>query len=164
MTDGDLGRSMIPLAAPLEDIFIVGVAVNREFIDLGKGFHIGGEIGLAGRFGDGTSAELWGGPSLRYEGFRIGPATISFGLVIGLSVVTGPIGIERTVEFNNGGDATLLYYIGPEVSVSFDAFPNTEFVFRTHHRSGAANLSYLPTLGNMPDTSNANIFGIRKRF
>lgn len=73
MTDGDFpGWSNIPLAASIEDSFFLGAAVNRQFIDLGMGFHIGGEIGLAGRFGDGTSAELWGGPSLRYEGFRIG--------------------------------------------------------------------------------------------
>lgn len=165
MTEGDFpGWSNIPFAAPLQDNYSVGAAINREFIDLGLGFHLGGEIGLAGRFGDGTSAEVWGGPSLRHDGFSVGPAIISFGLVMGLSAVTGPIGIERNVEVNNDGDATLLWYLGPEVAISFDALPNTEFVSRTHHRSGAANLSFLPTLGDMPDTSNANIFGIRRRF
>lgn len=94
----------------------------------------------------------------------MGPVKISLGLVMGLSVVTGPVSIERDVELENDGDATLLYYLGPEVALTFDAFPNIDFVFRTQHRSGAANLSYLPTLGNMPDTSNANIFGIRTRF
>ena len=148
----------------LEENYVIGAAINREFVDLGLGFHLGGEIGLAGRFGDSTSAELWGGPSIRHDGFSIGPVTFSYGLVMGLSAVTGPIGIERKVEVENDGDATLLWYLGPEASISFDALPNTEFIFRTHHRSGAAGLSYLPTLGDMPDTSNSNIFGIRRRY
>lgn len=166
MTDGDFpGWSMVPLAAPLEEEYLIGAAINREFADLGKGFHLGGELGVAGRFGDSTSAEFWAGPSLRHDGFKVGPVQVSFGLVMGLSVVTAPTELEQSVEDSNpGGDATLLYYLGPEIAVTFDRYPNLEFVFRTHHRSGAKNLSYLPTLGKMPDTSNANIFGVRTRF
>lgn len=165
MTEGTFpGWTNVPLAAELDDVFLVGAAVNREFFHLGHGFRIGGEIGIAGRFGDSSSGEIWLGPSFRYDGIKIGPVRISLGLVVGLSAVTGPTDIERKREQSNGGDATLLYYMGPEIVLTFDRFPNTEFVFRTHHRSGAKNVSYIPTLGDMPDTSNANLFGVRYWF
>jgi hypothetical protein len=155
------GWTNIPIDA-LEDNYIVGAAVNRQFVDLGRGFHLGGEIGLAGRFGDGTSAEVWAGPSLRYDGFRLGPVAVSFGLVVAMSAVTGPIGKERKVAAAQSGHGALLWYLGPEFSLTFDAFPTTEFVFRLHHRSGGLKVPFLPTLGNMPDVSNAYVFGIRK--
>lgn len=85
-------------------------------------------------------------------------------MVAGLSVVTNPIGIERVREIQNSGDATLLYYLGPEIRLTFDALPETEFVYRVHHRSGAGEVSFLPTLGDMVEGANANVFGIRLPF
>jgi hypothetical protein len=164
LADGDFpGRANIPFSGPEED-FIGCAAVGRDLVDLGMGFHFGGEVGLAGRFGDRSSAEFWGGPSLRHDGLDIGPVAISVGMAVGLSFVTDPTGSERAAELDNGGDATLLYYAGPEVGISFDAIPNTEFVFQIHHRSGGRDVPFLPTLGDMPNASNAHILGVRRRF
>jgi hypothetical protein len=165
MTESDFPSvTNLPFYSSYENNYIAGLAINRDFVDLGFGFHFGGEVGIGGRFGDGSSAEIWGGPSLRFDGIDIGPASISAGLTVGFSYVTEPIGREREVEAEHDGDATLLYYAGPEIAVAFDAIPNTEFVFQTHHRSGALRVPWLPTINNMPNTSNANTFGIRKRF
>ena len=165
MTESDFpSLANLPFYSSYEDNYIAGVELSRDFVDLGLGFHFGGEVGLAGRFGDGSSAEIWAGPSLRFEGFDIGPATISAGLTVGFSYVTDPIGREREVEAEHNGDATLLYYAGPEIAVALDAVPDTEFVVQTHHRSGGLNVPWLPTINNMPNTSNANTFGVRKRF
>lgn len=165
MTESDFpSLTNLPFNSSYEDNYIAGLALSRDLLDLGLGFHFGGEIGLAGRFGDGTSAELWGGPSVRFEGLDLGPVSISAGLTVGFSYVTDTIGREREVEQENDGDATILYYAGPEVAVAFDALPDTEFVFQTHHRSGGLNVPFLPTINNMPNTSNANTFGVRKRF
>jgi hypothetical protein len=162
-----------PWFSSYEDNYLAGLAFSHDFVDLGLGFYFGAEIGGAGRFGgtavtgasaDGSSAEIWGGPSLRWSGVDLGPLRISAGLTVGFSYVTDPIGRERQVELENNGDATFLYYAGPEIAFSFGAIPDTEFVFQTHHRSGGKNVPFLPTINNMPNTSNANIFGIRKRF
>ena len=122
------------------------------------GFDLGFEIGVAGRFGDGSSVEGWLGPSIRHRGITVGPLTVSPGSVVGLSAVSDSIGIEREREIRNDGDATLLLYFGPELMFKLEQLPNFEFVFRIHHRSGADG-----TLGNMGEGHNANIFGARRR-
>ena len=152
------GWTNIPFAGGLENNYIVGGALDTKLASYG-GFDFGVEVGTAGRFGDGASAEIWGGPSVHYRGFSIGSLTISPGLVFGLSAVTDAIGIERQREIDNSGNATLLFYFGPELAFRFKQLPNVEFVFRTHHRSGAEG-----TLGNMREGANANIFGVRFHF
>lgn len=165
MTESDFpSLTNLPFYSSYEDNYMAGVAVSRDFLGLGLGVHFGGEVGLAGRFGDASSAEIWGGPKLRFDGIDLGPVAISAGLTVGLSYVTDTIGRERDVEVDHDGDATILYYAGPEIAVAFDAIPETEFVFQTHHRSGGLNVPWLPTINNMPNTSNANTFGVRKRF
>lgn len=164
MNKGDFpGTGNLFFAAPLEDNFLAGLAFNHAFLDLGKGFHLGGELGLVGRFGDGGSAEIWFGPSLRHDGFRVGPVKVSFGLVAGFSAVTDTIGIERKREAQDGGDASFLYYGGPEVRLTFDAWPEIEIVLRAHHRSGGKNVPFQPAIGNMGEAANAYVVGIRKR-
>jgi len=155
------GLTNIPFAAPLEDNYLVGLAINYEFLDVGYGFHFGGELGLAGRFGDSTSGEVWGGLSARYDGIAIGPITIGLGFVTGLSAVSAPTGSEKVREIEDDGDVTLLYFAGPELFLRHDRFPNTDFVIRAHHRSGGEAVSFLPTLGNMGEASNAYLFGLR---
>jgi hypothetical protein len=165
MTESDFpSLANLPFYSSYEDNYMAGVAVSRDFVGLGLGVHFGGEVGLAGRFGDASSAEIWAGPKLRFDGIDFGPVAISAGLTVGLSYVTDTIGRERDVELDHHGDATILYYAGPEIAVAFDAIPDTEFVFQTHHRSGGLNVPWLPTINNMPNTSNANTFGVRKRF
>ena len=152
------GWTNIPFAGGVENNFILGGALDTKLASYG-GFDFGVEVGTAGRFGDSVSAEIWGGPSVHYQGFTIGSLTISPGLVVGLSAVTSAIGIERQREIDNSGNATLLFYLGPELVFRFKQMPNVEFVFRTHHRSGAEG-----TLGNMREGANANIFGVRFHF
>jgi hypothetical protein len=154
------GWAMIPYAAEMESNFIVGSAYNVQFLSLGAGFTMGAEIGLAGRFGDRSSAEIFGGASFRHAGLPIGNfVTISPGLVVGLSAVSQSIGIERERELSRGGNADLLVYLGPELAFRFNSMPNVEFVWRTHHRSGFAN-----AVGKMREGSNANVIGVRIPF
>ena len=164
MTEGSFpGWSNIPFAAPLEDNYIVGAAVDYRLYEIGP-FRFGAEIGLAGRFGDGTSADLWAGASFRHSGFTMGPVTVGTGFVFGLSVVTDAIGVERTRAAAAGMWSPVAYYLGPEIWLVFESLPHLEFIFRTHHRSGGKNVPFLPTFGGMGDVSNANVFGVRKRF
>jgi hypothetical protein len=152
------GWTNIPFAGGVERNFLVGGALDTK-LNSYCGFDFGVEVGTAGRFGDSASAEVWGGPTVHYRGFTFGSVTISPGLVVGLSAVTRAIGIERQREINNSGNASLLFYLGPELAFRLEQMPNVEFVFRTHHRSGLEG-----RLGKMREGANANIFGVRFRF
>ena len=85
-------------------------------------------------------------------------------MTAGFSAVTSSSGIERVREIEDDGDAAFLYYIGPEVGLVFSSLPKYEFLFRVHHRSGGANISWIPSIGNMGDGSNAYLVGVRRRF
>lgn len=152
---------MIPFTKEREDNYIAGAAFDVQTLNFGWGFTGGAEIGLSGRFGDNenTSAELWFGTSLRHSGIKLGPVTVKPGIVTGFSAVTDTIGIETRRERHNRGDASLLFYLGPEIAFTFDALPNVDIVVRSHHRSGASG-----ALGKMSEGANANLIGIRFSF
>ena len=144
----------IPYAEKPENNFLVGAAYGLQLIQFGN-ILVGTEVGVAGRFGDATAGEFWAGPSYRYR-IHLGPVTVTPGIVAGFSVVTGTLGTERLREVKNRGNATLLFYLAPEIAFSFAYLSNVEFIFRVQHRSGAEG-----TLGRMGEGANANIFGVR---
>jgi hypothetical protein len=123
-------------------------------------FHWGWEIGLAGRFGDGESVEVWGGPTVRHEGIVFAERLILRpSLTAGLSAVTETMGHEHHREMTRKGDATFLFYLGPEFALSTTRYPNVEFFYRLQHRCGARR-----TLGGLSEGYNANVGGLRFRF
>ncbi|MCZ7864196.1 hypothetical protein [Agrobacterium salinitolerans] len=122
---------------------------------------LGGEIGVAARFGKGFTGEVWAGPVARYEQIRLGERLfITPSFTAGLSLVTdAQRGREREQEIKDDGNANVLFYLGPEINVSFSEDSPTEFFWRLHHRSGGGK-----TLGNMKGATNANVFGVRYKF
>src|SRR5690606_959894 len=78
-TDEDMADTANLFGADYEDNVLVGLGYQRFFYET-LGISIGGEVGVAGRFGDDNSAEFWGGVVGRYDGFvlwdtvRIAPA------------------------------------------------------------------------------------------
>jgi hypothetical protein len=156
-TTGNLGETLNPFY-PHDGNYLVGIAYARDFANLDWGFNLGGEIGYAARFGnDRGSSEIWFGPTLRHRGFRIGDfLTLSPGLVLGLSAVTAPIGIEPDRESQHNGSADILFRFSPELAFRFTAWPNFELVYRVHHRSGLYGV-----LGDLKEGSNAHVIGLR---
>src|SRR6516162_7205683 len=59
-----IGPSLLP-TAPHEANYIAGGAYERDFYQR-WGFALGTEIGVAQRFGMGSSTEVWGGLNVRY--------------------------------------------------------------------------------------------------
>jgi len=156
------------------DNYIAGAAYQRDFIQLNGGLFIGGEIGLADRFGHYKiccdtivysssvlqSAELWAGMTFRHQGVTLFDAVrISPTFVFGLSAISAPIGQEGEHQIVHKGSAKLLFYLGFEGAFSLPSHPDTELVVRVHHRSGAYG-----TLGGLNEGNNANVIGIRQRF
>ncbi len=122
---------------------------------------LGGEVGVAVRFGKGFTGEVWAGPVARYEKIRLGERLfVSPSFTAGLSLVSdAQPGRERQEEIKDNGNANVLFYLGPEINVSFSEESSTEFFWRLHHRSGGGK-----TLGNMKGATNANVFGVRYKF
>jgi hypothetical protein len=122
---------------------------------------LGGEIGVAVRFGKGFTGEVWAGPVARYDKIRLGERLfVSPSFTAGLSLVSdAQPGRERQEEIKDNGNANVLFYLGPEINVSFSDESSTEFFWRLHHRSGGGK-----TLGNMKGATNANVFGVRYKF
>jgi hypothetical protein len=156
-TTGVMGTSLIPGVPGYESNYILGGAYQRQFYELGFGFLLGGELGVAGRFGDRTSGEIWGGISIRTAPIPIGNVGfLTPGIVIGLSAVTSTIGEERIREITTGGNASLLGYLGPELAFTFRDMPNLAIVYRLHHRSGLFG-----AFGAMREGHNAQVLGLR---
>jgi hypothetical protein len=155
---GNLGQSLNPFDRH-DDSYLVGAAYARDLVPLGAHLVLGGEIGAAARFGNRGSAEFWGGPSMRLHPIPIGDTiAIAPALVVGLSAVTEPNDIERRREIQRNGNATLLFYLAPEIALLIKQWPNLEIVYRLHHRSGL-----LGTLGHLEEGSNAHVLGVRWR-
>lgn len=159
LNGGNLGQTLLVVGNSYENSGIAGAAYRSEFISVFDHFELGLETGGAARFGDGTSGEFWGGPSLTYNGLNFGWINVAPSGVFGLSAITSPTGVERARAIEHGGNETLLFYIGLEVAFSSPATPSWELVYRVHHRSGGYG-----TLGGVLEGHNANVIGFRHRF
>ncbi|CDP50505.1 hypothetical protein [Paradevosia shaoguanensis] len=149
---------MQPWAVTYENNFVLGGGYQQFWLNHPTGLRIGGEAGAALRMGDSFSGEAWAGIVARFDGLVLGDTVrIAPSVTFGLTAETAPVGIEAGNR--GGGDSTLLFYIGPELNVSWVDHPETEVFWRIHHRSGAWG-----TLGNMADGANASSFGVRWKF
>ncbi|MGB3025389.1 hypothetical protein [Paradevosia shaoguanensis] len=149
-----------PFKPAYENNYIVGAGYQRFLPGSWHYWRLGLEVGLAARLGDSTSAEMWAGAVARFDGIVLGPVRISPALTLGVSAESGMVGIEAVhAQEVGGGDPALLFYMAPEINVSWTDNPNLEVFWRLQHRSGAWN-----TLGNMRDGANATTVGLRWKF
>lgn len=160
MTKEDMLKSAALIPVDYERNAVIGGGYQFYPYRIGN-IKLGGEVGMAVRFGKGFTGEVWAGPVARYEQIRLGERLfITPSFTAGLSLVTdAQPGREREQEIKDDGNANVLFYLGPEINVSFSAGSSTEFFWRLHHRSGGGK-----TLGNMKGATNANVFGVRYKF
>ena len=159
LTADDLGRSASPLTVDYDGNGILGAGVQSYFFDY-EWVQVGGEVGLAFRFGQGTTGEVWAGSVARLDPLKLGnDLRITPSITVGFSVVSdAQVGREADQEREYEGDAGVLFYLGPEISFSFREDAPSIF-WRLHHRSGGGK-----TLGNMKGATNANVIGVRHQF
>lgn len=158
-TTKSMAETLDIVSVDYENNSLAAAAYGQDLVDLGHGWLLGPEIGLASRFGASRSLEIWSGAAIRHRGASLGRVRISPALTFGLSWVDKPIGIERTRQITQGGNAQLLYYLGPEVGFSLSASSQWQLVYRLHHRSGGFR-----TMGNLKGGHNANTVGLCYRF
>jgi hypothetical protein len=150
--------SFHPWDATWDRTSVIGAGYQRTWLDW-KDFRLGGEVGVAGRFGaDAASAELWAALFARYDGFVVGNFRISPMFSIGLSYATGTQGYESQRMTEWGTYEPVLIYLGPEIALSLVDQPQWEVFTRFHHRSGGYGL-----IADM-DASNAVTAGLRYKF
>lgn len=159
LTADDLQRSASPLTVDYDGNGIIGAGLQSYFFDF-DWVRVGGEVGLALRFGQGSTGEVWAGPVARMDPLKLGnDLHITPSITFGLSMVSdAQVGREADQERRYEGDAGLLFYLAPEISVSFREDAPSIF-WRLHHRSGAGK-----TLGDMKGATNANVIGLRHEF
>lgn len=159
LTADDMQRSASPLTVDYDGNGIFGGGFQSYFFDFDR-VRVGGEVGLAFRFGQSTTGEVWAGPVARLDPLKLGnDLRITPSITFGLSMVSdAQVGREADQERGYEGDAGLLFYLAPEISVSFRKDAPSIF-WRLHHRSGAGK-----TLGNMKGATNANVIGLRHQF
>ncbi|WP_062228379.1 hypothetical protein [Aureimonas frigidaquae] len=161
MVDDDMGTSALLFTPDYEDNVIFGIGYQRFLERVLPAWTLGLEAGLAGRFGQRPTVEAWGGYVLRHDSFKITRGlSVTPAMTVGLSAVSHTIGREAEQQRLDGGDATVLFYLGPELNLSDPRSDSGHEVFwRLHHRSGAGG-----TLGGMRGAGNANVFGLRRHF
>lgn len=139
-----------------EPNFVVAVISGRELLVTGWGLRIGHESGVAVRFGADFSIELWRGVTVSFAVRLPGGRVFAPKIILGLSSVTNPIGVEvgREAQVVNG-DMDRLVYQGTQFGYYLENAPFGEIVYRLHHRSGALGM-----WGNVPDGHNANVVGL----
>ena len=143
-----------------EKNYVIAAAYNRNFLELEYGLHLGGEFGWGYRFGTMSTVEIWNGVVIGAKGLTSREGiTIGLALTVGVSLVSKSMGEEIRREKGRGGNASFLFYLGPEIIFSFPGLRQWEFFYRLHHRSGAGGL-----LGGLYEGYNSNTLGLRYRF
>lgn len=153
------GTSLKPWEVTWDGTYIAGGGYQTTWLDW-YDLRLGGEAGVSGRFGvDGSSAELWGGIFVRYDGLVIADTLrISPAWTTGLTVTTGTQGWEGERMDAWGEFEPLLIYLGAELNFSLVDQPQWETFVRVHHRSGGYGV-----IADL-DASNAITGGFRYKF
>jgi hypothetical protein len=158
-TTDNLGNTINPLIVNPEKQGIVAIAYGHDWYRW-HGFVLGTEVGAGLRFGQGGSGELWGGFNIRHTGIVLfNTMRIGAGITVGLSAITQATGIEAEREIKDHGNATVLAYLGPEMTLAALNNPNWELVYRIQHRSGAYGV-----IAHFIEGANAHTLGLRYRF
>lgn len=118
------------------DSGIVAAAVSRPIVSLKDYAEIEGELGIAKRFGDATSEEVWGALFFRWKWFPWNKfVKTSIAVSTGLNYARKLDQLEVAQAGNHEG-SKLLHFLTPEIALSMPEHPQYELVFRFHHRSG----------------------------
>ena len=141
-----------------EENFFIGAGYQSFLYHSDFGLKAGLEIGAGLRAGAFSSAEVWAGLVARYDGLHLGNFNIFPSVTAGLSAVTDTIGVEARRAQGIGQSVPVLFYLGPEISISHADNPNVELTARIQHRSGGYGI-IAPI-----DGSNAATVGMRFNF
>ena len=143
------------------DDHLIATAVSREAGWLwDKRISLEPEVGIGQRFGRQSATELWGALFVRYHGFPWDHSLVTtVAISTGLNWANTRTAEERDRNQNDGQGSNLLHYLAPEVTFALPSRPDTELMFRLHHRSGIFGL-----INGAHGGSQYATVGVRVRF
>jgi len=126
----------IPTDWELDDERFVGFALSRRAGTVWKRVDIEPELGIGRRFGVQDETEVWGAVYVRYRGFPWDRYLLtSVALSTGLNYASAVSELEQE-KARDGEGSRLMHFFSPEVTFALPRYPDTELLFRIHHRSG----------------------------
>jgi hypothetical protein len=139
----------------------IGAAVSRELVTWGNYGSIEGEIGVGKRFGIMDEGEGWVALYFRWKWFPWNEyVRTTIATSTGVNVATDIADWERKRTVNSGRGSYHQHYFSPEITFGLPQYPNTDLVFRFHHRSGASLGIFNHTYG----AAQYATVGVRHRF
>ncbi len=137
---------------------LIATAVSRRVGRLWV-FSLDLEGGIGQRYGLQNETEFWGALFFRYSNFpwnRYLLTSVAFST--GLNWATGVSDVENQKARNDEG-TRWMHYFAPEITFALPSHPNSELMFRFHHRSGVFGL-VSPAFGGAQYAT----VGVRYRF
>ena len=165
-----LKRFVPPYAYKFSDSSFVGGSLSRIVGELGQFVTYEIESGVGQRFGSLHEEEVWIAFYARWTYFPWnGYLRMSLAASTGVSYASAIPTYEIAASGNNQG-ARLLHYFSPEITFGLPSMPDTDFVIRSHHRSGGGTFfgKNFPVYGSLFHGVDGGVqyvtAGIRHRF
>ena len=125
-----------PYEYKLDDSYFIGGSLLREIGEIGPFLAYEVETGAGQRFGTLHEEDVWVAIYARWKYFPWNEfLRTSAAVSTGLNYASGVPNLEVRWSDNNRGQR-LLHYLSPEITFGLPAMPDTDFVIRSHHRSG----------------------------
>lgn len=154
-----LTQPQFPTGWSYDDEQFVGVALSRRAGTVLSRVDLEPELGFGQRFGVQDEWEAWGALYFRYRGFPWDDfLTTTVALSTGLNYASDVSEIESEKARRGNGDR-VMHFFSPEVTFALPRYPDTELLFRIHHRSGVFGL-VSEAFGGMQYAT----FGLRVRY
>jgi hypothetical protein len=141
------------------DDHFLGLTLSRYAATVLGRVDVEPEVGLGRRFGRQSVTEGWLAVFFRYRGFPWDETLLtSVAVSTGLNIASrySSVEIERTGETSG---YRVMHYFSPEITLALPSRPDTELMFRFHHRSGAYGL-----FNDVGGGAHYGSVGIRLRF
>lgn len=144
---------------------ILAIAFSRRIGSVSGVLDIEPEIGVAQRYGEMSATEFWGAIYFRWTHFPWNHfVRTTFGVSTGLNYATHIDRLERLRDPLAGG-SRLLHFFSPEITFAHPDYPNTEVVFRIHHRSGGGHvIGHIDMFNGVASGAHHATVGLRMRF
>ena len=138
MSDIFFDPNLAPWDWTYGDIHFASLTFGRKVADYGHYVSFEPEVGVGKRFGDADEIEIWGALYLRWNAF-VWDHIVDTSVAVSTGVSYASESNERE-EDRVRGDASLLHYFSPEITLAPPDQNLASFVIRLHHRSGAGGL------------------------
>jgi hypothetical protein len=165
-----LARFVPPWGYKILDSYFVAGSFSRTFAEIGPYISYEIEAGAGQRLGSLHEEEVWLALYARWKYFPWNDYVRTTAAVsTGVNYASAIPQYEVYYSGNDQGNR-LLHYISPEVTFGLPSMPDTDFVIRSHHRSGGGQYfgDNFPVYGSIFHGVKGGVqyitFGVRQRF